>query len=83
MMENKKITHIDWKAIEEKLGNYLTADKVCFILGISDKVLRDYYNRGILRTMFDVANRKSGFNIIDVKCFAEKYLGIKDGSCKR
>lgn len=79
-MENKKITHIDWKAIEEKLGNYLTADKVCFILGISDKVLRDYYNRGILRTMFDVANRKSGFNIIDVKCFAEKYLGIKDGS---
>lgn len=27
MMENKKITHIDWKAIEEKLGNYLTADK--------------------------------------------------------
>lgn len=80
MMENKKITHIDWKAIEEKLGNYLTADKVCFILGISDEVLRDYYNRGILRTMFDVANRKSGFNIIDVKCFAEKYLGIKDGS---
>ena len=80
MMENKKITHVDWKAIEEKLGNYLTADKVCFILGISDEVLRDYYNRGILRTMFDVANRKSGFNIIDVKCFAEKYLGIKDGS---
>lgn len=80
MMENKKITHIDWKAIEEKLGNYLTADKVCFILGISDEVLRDYYNRGILRTEFDVANRKSGFNIIDVKCFAEKYLGIKDGS---
>lgn len=80
MMENKKITHIDWKAIEEKLGNYLTADKVCFILGISDEVLRDYHNRGILRTEFDVANRKSGFNIIDVKCFAEKYLGIKDGS---
>lgn len=42
MMENKKITHIDWKAIEEKLGNYLTADKVCFILGISDEVLREY-----------------------------------------
>lgn len=79
-MENKKITHIDWKAIEEKLGNYLTEDKVCFILGISDEVLRDYYNCGILRTEFDVANRKSGFNIIDVKCFAEKYLGIKDGS---
>lgn len=79
-MENKKITHIDWNAIEEKLGNYLTADKVCFILGISDEVLSDYYNRRILRTEFDVANRKIGYNIIDVKCFAEKYLGIKDGS---
>ena len=80
MMENKKITHIDWKAIEEKLGNNLTGDKVCFILGISDEVLRDYSDRSILRTEFDVANRKSGYNIIDVKCFAEKYLGIKDGS---
>lgn len=79
-MENLKITHIDWKAIEEKLGNYLTEDKVCFILGISDEVLRDYINRRILRTEFDVANRKCGYNIIDVKCFAEKYLGIKDGS---
>lgn len=80
MMENKKITHVDWKAIEENLGNYLTEDKVCIILGITDEVFRDYYNRSILRTEFDVANRKSGFNIIDVKCFAEKYLGIKDGS---
>lgn len=80
MMENKKITHIDWKAIEEKVGNYLTEDKVCFILGISNDVLSDYCNRRILRTDFDFVNRKQGFNIIDVKYFAEKYLGIKDGS---
>lgn len=80
MMENKKITHIDWKAIEEKLGILLTGEQVCFLLKISNDVLRDYYNRGILSTEFHPANRKQGFNIIDVKCFAEKYLGIKDGS---
>lgn len=80
MMENKKITHIDWKAIEEKVGNFLTGDQVCFLFGISNDVLSDYCNRRILRTDFDFANRKQGFNIIDVKYFAEKYLGIKDGS---
>lgn len=80
MMENKKITHIDWKAIEDKLGNFLTEDQVCFLLEISNDVLRDYYNRRILKTEFDFVNRKQGFNIIDVKYFAEKYLGIKDGS---
>lgn len=80
MMENKKITHINWKAIEEKVGNFLTGDQVCFLFGISNDVLSDYCNRSILRTDFDFANRKQGFNIIDVKYFAEKYLGIKDGS---
>lgn len=80
MMENKKITHIDWKAIEEKVGNFLTGDQVCFLFGISNDVLSDYCNRRILRTDFDFVNRKQGFNIIDVKYFAEKYLGIKDGS---
>lgn len=80
MMENKKITHIDWKAIEEKVGNFLTGDQVCFLFGISNDVLSDYCNRRILRTDFDFANRKQGFYIIDVKYFAEKYLGIKDGS---
>ena len=79
-MENKKITHIDWKAIEEKVGSFLTGDQVCFLFGISNDVLSDYCNRRILRTDFDFANRKQGFNIIDVKYFAEKYLGIKDGS---
>ena len=79
-MENKKITHIDWKAIEEKVGNFLTGDQVCFLLGISNDVLSDYCNRRILRTDFDFANRKKGFNIIDLKYFTEKYLGIKDGS---
>lgn len=79
-MENKKITHIDWKAIEEKVGNFLTGDQVCFLLKISNDVLSDYCNRRILRTDFDFANRRQGFNIIDVKYFAEKYLGIKDGS---
>lgn len=80
MMENKKITHIDWKAIEEKVGNFLTGDQVCFLFGISNDVLSDYCNRRILKTEFDFANRKQGFNIVDVKYFAEKYLGIKDGS---
>lgn len=80
MMVNKKITHIDWKAIEEKVGNFLTGDQVCFLFGISNDVLSDYCNRRILRTDFDFVNRKQGFNIIDVKYFAEKYLGIKDGS---
>lgn len=80
MMENKKRTHIDWKAIEEKVGNFLTGDQVCFLFGISNDVLSDYCNRRILRTDFDFVNRKQGFNIIDVKYFAEKYLGIKDGS---
>lgn len=80
MMENKKITHIDWKAIEEKVGNFLTGDQVCFLLEISNDVLSDYCNRRILKTDFDFANRKNGFNIIDVKYFAEKYFGIKDGS---
>lgn len=80
MMENKKITHIDWKAIEEKVGNFLTGEQVCFLLGISNDVLSDYYNRRILTTDFDFANRKQGFNIIDVKHFAEKNLGIKEGS---
>lgn len=80
MMENKKITHIDWKAIEEKVGNFLTGDQVCFLFGITNDVLSDYCNRRILRTDFDFVNRKQGFNIIDVKYFAEKYLGIKDGS---
>ncbi len=84
MMENKKekkeITHIDWKAIEEKVGKFLTQDQVCILLGVSDNDLRDYYDDRILRTEFNSEKRKWEYNIIDVKWFAEKHLGIKDGS---
>ena len=78
-MENKKITHIDWKAIEARLGNLLTEKQVCWGLGISKDDLRDYFNSR-LRTEYDSINRTWGYNIIDVKYIAEKYLGIKDSS---
>ncbi len=80
MMENKKITHIDWKAIEKKFDRFLTGDQVCKILGISKNDLRFYFGSRILRTEYDSVNRKWAFNIIAVKNFAEKSLGIKDGS---
>ncbi len=80
MMENKKITHIDWKAIEEKLGNFLTDDQVCKILGISYNELIGYKNSGILSSTFSSVYRNWIYNTIEVKYFAEKYLGIKDSS---
>lgn len=75
-----KITHVDWINVEEKVGNLLQEHQVCSLLGISKDVLIDYLNQGILRKEIDFQKKTSGFNIVDVKCFAEKYLGIKDGS---
>ena len=80
MMENNKITHIDWKAIEETFGKFLTQDQVCQILRISEYDLRDYNGRGILSPIYDSVNKRSVHDIIKVKNFAEIWFDIKDGS---
>lgn len=82
MMENKKITHIDWKAIEDKYGNRpLTEWDVCEILRIPriprlalQKFLRD-------GSIHYLCTPPGGyFSLEEVKSFATKVLGIKDGS---
>lgn len=81
-MENKKITHIDWKAIEDKYGNRpLTEWDVCEILRIPriprlalQKFLKDD------RIHYLCTPPGGYFSLEEVKSFATKVLGIKDGS---
>ena len=80
MMENKKITHIDWKAIEDKYGNRpLTEWDVCEILGIPRLALQTFLRDG---SIHHLCTPPGGyFSLEEVKSFATKVLGIKDGSC--
>ena len=46
MMENMKITHADWKAIEDKYGNRpLTKAEVSDLLRISLEALQHFHQR--------------------------------------
>lgn len=79
MMENKKITHIDWKAIEDKYGNRpLTEWDVCEILGIPRLALQTFLRDGRIHHLCTPPGRY--FSLEEVKSFATKVLGIKDGS---
>ena len=82
MMENKKITHIDWKAIEDKYGNRpLTEWDVCEILRIPRiprLALQKFLKDG--RIHYLCTPPGGYFSLEEVKSFATKVLGIKDGS---
>ena len=79
MMENKKITHIDWKAIEDKYGNRpLTEWDVCEILGIPRLALQTFLRDGRIHHLCTPPG--GYFSLEEVKSFATKVLGIKDGS---
>lgn len=79
MMENKKITHIDWKAIEDKYGNHpLTKAEVCDLLRISPEALQHFLIDGRIHYL---STPPGGyFSLEEVKSFATKVFGIKDGS---
>lgn len=80
MMENLKITHIDWKAIENKYGNRpLTEAEVSDLLRISLEALRHFLIDG--RIHYLCTPPGGYFSLEEVKSFATKVLGIKDGSC--
>lgn len=80
MMENKKITHIDWKAIEDKYGNHpLTEVDVCAILRIPRLALQNFLRDGSIHYLWTPPGEY--FSLEEVKSFATNVLGIKDGSC--
>ena len=59
MMENKKITHIDWKAIEDKYGNHpLTEVDVCAILRIPRLALQHFLIDGRIHQLSTIAEVK-------------------------
>lgn len=79
MMENLKITHADWKAIEDKYGNRpLTEWDVCEILGIPRLALQTFLRDGRIHHLCTPPG--GYFSLEEVKSFATKVLGIKDGS---
>lgn len=79
MMENLKITHIDWKAIEDKYGNRpLTEGDVCAILRMPTLALENFLRDGSIHYCCTPPGRY--FSLEEVKSFATKVLGIKDGS---
>lgn len=79
MMENKKITHIDWKAIEDKYGNHpLTEVDVCAILRIPRLALQHFLIDGRIHHLCTPPG--GYFSLEEVKSFATKVLYIKDGS---
>lgn len=79
MMENLKITHIDWKAIEDKYGNRpLTETEVSDLLRISLEALRHFLKEGLINYLCTPPG--GYFSLEEVKSFATKVLGIKDGS---
>lgn len=79
MMENQKITHIDWKAIEDKYGNSpLTEVDVCAILRMPRFSLLHFLTDG--RIHYLCTPPGGYFSLEEVKSFATKVLGIKDGS---
>lgn len=79
MMENKKITHIDWKAIEDKYGNHpLTEGDVCALLRMSRLALQNFLRDGSIH--YSCTPPGGYFSLEEVKSFATKVLGIKDGS---
>lgn len=79
MMENLKITHIDWKAIEDKYGNRpLTNAEVSDLLRISLGALQHFLTDGRIHHLCTPPG--GYFSLEEVKSFATKVLGIKDGS---
>lgn len=79
MMENLKITHIDWKAIEDKYGNRpLTEVEVCEILRIPRIALQHFLIDGRIHHL--ITPPGGYFSLEEVKSLATKVLGIKDGS---
>lgn len=79
MMENLKITHADWKAIEVKYGNRpLTKAEVSDLLRISQEALQHFLKDG--RIHYLCTPPGGYFSLEEVKSFATKVLGIKDGS---
>ena len=79
MMENLKITHADWKAIEDKYGNRpLTEWDVCEILRIPRLALQKFLRDGRIHHLCTPPG--GYFSLEEVKSFATKVLGIKDGS---
>lgn len=79
MMENQKITHIDWKAIEDKYGNRpLTEGDVCALLRMSRLALQNFLRDGSIH--YSCTPPGGYFSLEEVKSFAAKVLGIKDGS---
>ena len=79
MMENLKITHIDWKAIEDKYGNRpLTEGDVCALLRMSRLALQNFLRDGSIH--YHCTPPGGYFSLEEVKSFATKVLGIKDGS---
>ena len=78
-MENLKITHIDWIAIEDKYGNRpLTEWDVCEILRIPRLALQKFLRDGRIHHLCTPPG--GYFSLEEVKSFATKVLGIKDGS---
>ena len=78
-MENMKITHADWKAIEDKYGNRpLTEVDVCAILRIPRLALQHFLIDGRIHHLCTPPG--GYFSLEEVKSFATKVLGIKDGS---
>lgn len=79
MMENLKITHIDWKAIEDKYGNRpLTEGDVCALLRMPRLALQNFLRDGSIH--YSCTPPGGYFSLEEVKSFATKVLGIKDGS---
>ena len=79
MMENMKITHADWKAIEDKYGNRpLTKAEVSDLLRISLEALQHFLIDGRIHQLCTPPG--GYFSLEEVKSFATKVLGIKDGS---
>lgn len=78
----KKITHADWKGIFDKYGSILKGSQVCELLGISLATLNKYTKEGKLKKLQTIGNleKVTRFHLGEVERFAEKYLGIKDGS---
>lgn len=79
MMENLKLTHADWKAIEDKYGNRpLTETEVSDLLRISLEALQHFLKDGLINYLCTPPG--GYFSLEEVKSFATKVLGIKDGS---
>lgn len=78
----KEITHADWRGIFHKYGSILKGSQVCEILGISLATLNKYTKEGKLKKLQTFGNleKVTRFHLGEVMRFAEKYLGIKDGS---